>query len=578
MFNQIKALLIPSGFRDPKEQTTATLLGVILVTAFIATGFVGLLNPIRDSVFVWIIVPMLATEMISFGFLRLRWVKASSLILVFAGWLILTIPMYLQGGLSSPFTILMILVVFIAGLLLGEWVGALIVLLNLASFTIMLLAEQHGALPAPLSQVTPLKQWLSAVLTLSMMAILLHLSFRNLNRALENSQRSERELNLTIRQRETLLANLEKRVNDRTADLEHRAVQLQAAMEVGQAVASLRDLDELLPQVTRLIGERFQVYHVGIFLLDADGEYAVLRAANSPGGQQMLRQGYRLKVGEVGIVGYVTGEGKSRIAFNVGEDAIHFKNPYLPNTRSEMALPLIAGDRLLGALDVQSEAEAAFSEEDINVLRLLANQVAVAIENARLLGESQKALEAMRRAYGELSREAWLEKLRARPVGIRRSTGGLVEISHSETPEGQALLKPERQSDTDGKTMSWQIRVRESTIGVIQAQKPGSRGNWTEQEINLMNTLTEQLGVALESARLYQETQRRAERERLAGEITAKMRASNDPQTILQTAVSELRQALQVDRAQVLLHTAQPAEGFPANSGDSRQPQEGVSA
>jgi nitrate/nitrite-specific signal transduction histidine kinase len=223
-----------------------------------------------------------------------------------------------------------------------------------------------------------------------------------------------------------LIVGLEQRVTERTRDLERRAVQLQAAAEVGHAAASIRDLDELLPRVTHLISDRFGFYHAGVFLLDDAGEYAVLRAANSDGGRRMLDRGHRLRVGAQGIVGYVTGAGEPRIALDVGEDSIHFRNPDLPGTRSEMALPLIVGGRVLGALDVQSTEEAAFTQEDTEVLQVLADQVAVALENARLFADAQEALEATRRAFGEMSRRAWEETLRARPeLGFRSDERGV---------------------------------------------------------------------------------------------------------------------------------------------------------
>ncbi|MEA3351442.1 MAG: histidine kinase N-terminal 7TM domain-containing protein, partial [Chloroflexota bacterium] len=197
--------------------------------------------------------------------------------------------------------------------------------------------------------------------------------------------------------------------------MERRSQQLQAAAEVGQAAVTLRNLDELMPQVTQLISQRFSFYHVGIFLLDDHHEFAVLQAANSESGQRMLNRGHRLKVGEVGIVGYVTAQQEARIALDVGTDAVFFDNPDLPETRSEMALPLIIGGELLGAIDVQSKREAAFSDEDINVLQILADQIAIAIENARLFTEHNEALKTARRAYSELSQEAWGELLRTQP-------------------------------------------------------------------------------------------------------------------------------------------------------------------
>lgn len=351
------------------------------------------------------------------------------------------------------------------------------------------------------------------------------------------------------------LENLEKMVADRTTALERRAVQFQAAAEVGRAATNLRDLNELLPKVARLISERFGFYHTGIFLLDSSGEYAVLQAANSEGGRRMLERQHKLKVGEVGIVGYATGRREARIALDVGRDAVFFDNPDLPETRSEMALPLIAGDELLGALDVQSRQEAAFSDDDIAVLQVLADQVAIAIENARLFQRNQEMLESARRTYRDVSQAAWSELLRAQP-----ELGFLATSAQDTRPItgdwNLSALSGSQQGDVthiDQQTIAIPIILRDQLLGAVRLKKPKDANPWTDDEIELMDTLINQLEVALESARLYRETQRRAVREQRVTEITTKIRETTDPQTMLRTAVSELKQALQAHRAQVVL-------------------------
>jgi nitrate/nitrite-specific signal transduction histidine kinase len=148
---------------------------------------------------------------------------------------------------------------------------------------------------------------------------------------------------------------LEERVVERTSELERRTVQVQVAAEIARDATAVRDLSQLLDSAINLIRSRFGFYHSGIFLLDETEEYAVLKAATGEAGREMLARNHRLKVGEVGIVGFAAGSGLPRIALDVGEDAVHFKNPLLPATRSEMALPLIVGERVIGVLDVQSE-------------------------------------------------------------------------------------------------------------------------------------------------------------------------------------------------------------------------------
>ncbi len=178
-------------------------------------------------------------------------------------------------------------------------------------------------------------------------------------------------------------------------ETQRRATQLAAAAEVARDATAILDVDQLLDETAHLISEQFGFYHAGVFLLDKEGEYAVLQAASSEGGYRMLERGHKLRVGKVGIVGYVAGTGKPRIALDVGKDAIHFVNPDLPDTRSEMGLPLKVREHVIGVLDVQSIQEAAFSEDDVAVLQTLADQLAAAIANARLFQEVRT--DAMRR-------------------------------------------------------------------------------------------------------------------------------------------------------------------------------------
>jgi PAS domain S-box-containing protein len=196
--------------------------------------------------------------------------------------------------------------------------------------------------------------------------------------------------------------DLERQVATRTAELARQSVQLQVAAEVARDAATAASLDVLLTRAVDLIWERFGFYHAGIFLVDEAGSeksrYAMLRAATGKAGKKMLERGHKLKVGETGIVGYVTSTGKPRIALDVGADAVHFDNPLLPKTRSEAALPLRVGERVIGVLDVQSAMGEAFDETDVRILQVLADQLAVAIERTRLFEQTRETLEERLRA------------------------------------------------------------------------------------------------------------------------------------------------------------------------------------
>ncbi len=366
-----------------------------------------------------------------------------------------------------------------------------------------------------------------------------------------------------------IVMEMEKRINERTVELENRSKLMQAATEVGRIAATYRDLDVLLPKISRLISERFGYYHVGIFLLDDTGEYAVLRASNSDGGQRLLKRNHKLQVGRQGIVGYVAGSQKPRIALDVGEDAIFLTNPELPLTRSEMALPLLAGGKVLGALDIQSVHSNAFSEETISVMQVAADLLAVAIENASLFSESKAALVSMRKAYGDVSEKSWIERMASKvgissPIGYRSIERGSYPINLNENQntnleaENAPFIiignKPEPETlSKSASRLSIPIKVRDNVIGFVDTFKSPDTGRWSSEEQEAINSLVDQLGVALESARLYENSQLQTQREHLVGELTSRLQESLDVDNVLRAAVIEIRTALGLNDVSIVL-------------------------
>ena len=256
-----------------------------------------------------------------------------------------------------------------------------------------------------------------------------------------NLERQVRELeagNTALEARSAELEATNLRLQRVLEKSERYAALLQTSVEVSRTVAEIRNPGELLSGVTELISEHFGYYHVGIFMIDDSGLNAVLRAANSPGGQRMLARGHRLPVGTAGIVGYATGTGRPRVARDVDHDAAHQDNPDLPETRSELALPLRLNGRVIGALDVQSVEADVFGPEDVAVLTALADQIAVAVENSRLMEQSQGALQETRASQRRAIQREWDAYLGRQPgeamplrAGdgqrrpIRRETGAL---------------------------------------------------------------------------------------------------------------------------------------------------------
>ena len=211
-----------------------------------------------------------------------------------------------------------------------------------------------------------------------------------------------------------MLSGLEDRITERTSELEiaqqqseKRSRTLENIAEISRIIAIEQSLERLLPLITNIASNLLGYYHIGIFLIDEARQYAVLQAANSEGGRKMLNRQHRLEIGQKGIVGYVAKQGEPRIALDVGEDAVFFDNPDLPETRSEIALPLQSRNKIIGVLDVQSLQANAFKDDDVRTLRVLADQVAIAIENARLFEQSQQSLEDLQQFYQQYIRREW---------------------------------------------------------------------------------------------------------------------------------------------------------------------------
>ncbi len=370
-----------------------------------------------------------------------------------------------------------------------------------------------------------------------------------------------------------LITGLEQRVEERTSDLatrskelesaniriQRRAAQFEALAQVTQTITAIRDLQQLLPRITAVISENFGFYHVGIFLLDEINQYAILSAANSEGGRRMLERNHRLRIGEEGIVGAAAATGKPHIAMDVGEDAVYFNNPELPDTHSEMALPLISKNIIVGALDVQSIEIGAFTSEDIQMLSLLADQVSLAIENARLFDETRRALSESEMISRRATRETWHRLPEQQNLlGYRYNVTGATPLKeHVKIEETISSKRKDGQAEINQAVIP--IELRGEIIGTLLVQSP-SGNKWNDDQLDLIKAVADRVALSAENARLFEETTARAEREKLVSDISSKIRSHNDPQSMIQTAIAELRIALGASRVEVIPQSVKGAE------------------
>lgn len=356
---------------------------------------------------------------------------------------------------------------------------------------------------------------------------------------------------MTGRLRE-LVGTLEDRVAQRTRDLE-------AAADVSRATTSVLDPKVLESQVVDLVRDRFGLYYVGLFMLDEAGAYAVLRAGTGEAGRQMLAQGHRLEVGGATMIGQCVEQNSQRIAQNVGEEVVRFNNPLLPDTRSELALPMRARGRVIGAMTLQSGREAAFDAQAISTLQTVADQLAVALDNAQNFAQMQTALERAHQVEQRYQGQAWGEYVRRRPVGGYEYLVGHEQIGGAFHPLGKDLL-PEAAQALEVSTLEENqdllvipIRQGDRIVATLGFEK-GTR-EWGRQDVALVQAVAEQFGLAAETQRLLDATQRRAAREQLTLRISEQVRGALDVEEILRVASRSLGRELQASEVIVRLGT-----------------------
>jgi GAF domain-containing protein len=257
----------------------------------------------------------------------------------------------------------------------------------------------------------------------------------------------------------------------------------------------------------------------------------------------------------------------------VGEDAVRQATAELPDTRSEAAIPLRSRGQIIGAVTVQSTRPGEFDEATISVLQTMADLVSVAIDNARLYTESENALQSIQKVYADLSQEDWMKLLEARTelsFQSDRSGTSLADSVWSPTMEEawdqNSTVIGKNGNPEEDRQIALPIRIRGNVVGVLQTKKTSDAGNWTEEEKLLLETIIEQLGIALDSARLYEETQVQAKNERLIGEVSTQMRQTLDIETVLQTAARELRSVLDLAEVEIRMGHA-PTQNPPDDPG-----------
>jgi GAF domain-containing protein len=714
--NRLRRALAAPQFVDSDKTQTAQYLNAILIAGALLLGlrvFIGALQNGGILPTDLLLVGLIGALIALLAIMRRGYVKAASVILLgitFVG--MVYIASTSDGIFDGSFAALIALVIM-AGLLLG-WKASL-VMAALGSTAGWWLANQVAGRPLKLEENAPIIYARDVTIVFILIGFLTYLLINSLRQALEHSRVSEQAMRAQNAELTQMRGALEDRVTERT-------LQLRAAADVGHAAVSILDPDQLLSEIVNVIAERFGLYYAAIFTLDRTGSYLVLREATGEAGRTLKERGHRLRVRMDSMVGYAALRHEPRVALNVREDTVHFANPLLPDTQSEVALPLLVGQEVIGALDVQSTQLNAFDEGTLTALQAMASQVAVALQNAQSFQDLQKTLDYTTRQY-ELSRNIFLAQtpneayltlgqvfamfadvdriqlLRVierdannQPAvyeiaiewdilgGAQMDTG--MSYAAAKTPlaalvaedeavvirdandmrlpattrerlaqaNAQAVIlaplligaeysgfvaaiseQPREFADNEVRLLkstaeqlgvvltnlqltaemrttvervallnrrlsgeAWdsyragraQLRVesghveflapehqlqvpivvRGETIGAFNIADNNREREWNEDELSILQTIAEEVALAIDNARLIEQTQRTASRERAINEINARVRQTIDLDAILRTAVNELGQSLKAARVTARINVADNSEPGAAGS------------
>ena len=466
--------------------------------------------------------------------LRRGAVRVTSFLLVIGIWVGSNSIAASGYGIKDASYIINFAIVLMAGLLLGWQASLLITILSIVSGIGLAIAETRG-----LITVAPYPATSSAFdmgVTFILNAVLIYLLIDGLETALKRSRANFLELeaaNLNLNAAQTELKDRSEQLLVANRQLENSTRKLRTVAEVTSTAASLRNFEDLVALTTSIISDQLGYYHVAIFLLDEQRQYAILRSANTDGGLRMLARGYKVAVGQLGIISSVAQNGQPRILRNAGENKSQFDNIDLPKTQSELALPLKSGDEIIGVLDIQSVVFEDFTEDEISILSILADQVGIALQNALLFDESQRALREANIETLRASRKAWQDYAQAAPTKGYRYDGIKSEaLRESQVPanENEAMLIP--------------VQLRGQTIGRLKLNAADASHRWTDDELIIISATAERVALALEGARLLDEAQQRATREAFLSEVATKLSTTFQMDSILRDTVQELGQTL----------------------------------
>ncbi len=541
MLKRFRKILAPPLFEDENKTRTAQYINAIINTSFIL--LIVFLISGQYALLVNVVFALVALAMLAMYFLlRKGQITLVAILLTSTVWVAMTYLAWTGEGVRDVGLMIYIILIFLASLLGNTRISIALTILSVLSAWTLFYAEAT-------EQLTPVKDTLMAN-TFSISAlfviiqVIVYFTVTDLEKSLFALRKNEK--NLLVRNEELL--KLQENLQKHTSEIEKiskksqkQAARLQTITEVSQAISLTQNIETLLPEIAKKISEGFNFYHIGIFSIDDDEKSALLQATNSIAGKKMLAREYQINIEKRNFIGRAIKDRQPQVAHNINENHADYEIS-LPETRTRIALPLKISDDIIGVLDIQSTRKNIFTEAEIETFESLANQVAIAIENAHQAEITQAALEEARAVSRQYIHQAWTQLGAAQhQQGYRYANNTVRSLSENEE---ENLVESEY-------IISIPVKVHKEIIGYIEITKDTPQEKINTDEKELVQAIADRAALALENARLLEGTTRRAGREHLVSQITTKIRGTNDPQVMIETALNELKNALGASKVEL---------------------------
>ena len=435
--------------------------------------------------------------------------------------------------------------IILSGLLFDQRIDILAVFISIFTFASIGIMQQLGKyqFSAPGVPTTTPLDWIAYTVNFSVLSVILVIAIARFKNEFA------RIVGQTQSMFQTLIAErtqLENRIRERTEELEVQTNQLRTSTTVARTIAEIQDVSTLLGAVTDQISEKFEYYHVGLYILDEQKKVAFLQAASSTIGKQLIGQGFRVESDRRNALNKVVELNRAEITSDI-EDPNFIRDPNFPITRSRMMLPLAVRGNVIGVLDLHSDQPKAFGTQDAEILQTLADLAAISFDNARLLNETKNLVNQLEVNTSFQTRKTWLKLTTRQKPAYQYTPAGVRPLFSKDKVNIEGMLVP--------------LVLYGETIGTIKLKKKGGISEWSDRERLLVEKIADQVALALENSRLVEEAQKSALRDQMIANISTRVRETLDVESVIRTAATELRRVFDLKEAEINIGPHQPESG-----------------